>query len=158
MESNPLKANRLEEDLWICIEAGFANSGFCAEARFSSRHDAACRVFTNAPGVVVTNVLSEGESRALSLAAFLTELSTATNSSAIIFDDLVSSLDHIWREPIARRLVVEAKNRSSSSGTIFCSCGSFLMNPAAWMFSATTNTSTEMARLAFVPPTFRGSL
>jgi hypothetical protein len=68
-------------------------------------------VFTNAPGVAVTDVLSEGESRALSLAAFLTELSTAASSSAIIFDDPVSSLDHIWRERIARRLAGEATNR-----------------------------------------------
>jgi hypothetical protein len=68
-------------------------------------------VFTNAPGVVVTTVLSEGESRALSLAAFLTELTTATCNSAIIFDDPVSSLDHIWRERIAFRLAAEAKHR-----------------------------------------------
>jgi hypothetical protein len=67
--------------------------------------------FINAPGVAVTDVLSEGESRALSLAAFLTELSTAPSTSAIIFDDPVSSLDHIWRERIARRLVMEATER-----------------------------------------------
>jgi len=68
-------------------------------------------VFTNAPGVIVTDVLSEGESRALSLAAFLAELSTASTGSAIIFDDPVSSLDHVWRERIARRLVAAAKSR-----------------------------------------------
>jgi AAA domain len=68
-------------------------------------------VFSNAPSVSVVEVLSEGESRTLSLAAFLTELSTASSQSAIIFDDPVSSLDHIWRERIARRIVVEAKRR-----------------------------------------------
>lgn len=68
-------------------------------------------VFTNAPGVLVTDVLSDGESRTLSLASFLTELSTAISSSAIIFDDPVSSLDHIWRERIGRRLVAEATAR-----------------------------------------------
>ncbi|MCW5892050.1 MAG: AAA family ATPase [bacterium] len=68
-------------------------------------------VFTNAPGVPVTNVLSEGESRTLSLAAFLTELSTGAGMSGIIFDDPVSSLDHVWRERIAKRLVKEAKRR-----------------------------------------------
>jgi hypothetical protein len=67
--------------------------------------------FTNAPGVGVNEVVSEGESRTLSLAAFLTELSTASGKSAIIFDDPVSSLDHMWRERIARRLVIEAKER-----------------------------------------------
>jgi hypothetical protein len=55
--------------------------------------------------------LSEGESRTLSLAAFLAELSTANVRSAIIFDDPVSSLDHLWRERIARRLAGEAKER-----------------------------------------------
>ena len=68
-------------------------------------------VFSNAPGVKVTDVLSESESRALSLAAFLTELSTAPTRAGIIFDDPVSSLDHHWREKIGRRLVAEAKDR-----------------------------------------------
>ena len=68
-------------------------------------------VFPTAPNVSVADVLSEGESRTLSLAAFQTELSTAPSRSAIIFDDPVSSLDHIWRERIARRLVSEAKTR-----------------------------------------------
>jgi len=68
-------------------------------------------VFSNAPGVIVTDVLSEGESRTLSLAAFITELSTASSDSGIIFDDPVSSLDDIWRERIAHRLVREAKKR-----------------------------------------------
>ena len=68
-------------------------------------------VFTHAPSVLVTDVLSEGEARALSVAAFMTELSTAPNKSAIVFDDPVSSLDHIWRERIARRLVQEGKTR-----------------------------------------------
>jgi hypothetical protein len=68
-------------------------------------------IFTNAPGVVVAKVLSEGEARTLSLASFLAELSTASARSAIISDDPVSSLDHIWRDRIARRLVLEAKTR-----------------------------------------------
>ena len=67
--------------------------------------------FSNAPKVAVTDVLSEGESRTLSLAAFMTELSTASSPSAIIFDDPVSSLDHLWRNRIAARLVTEAKVR-----------------------------------------------
>jgi AAA domain len=68
-------------------------------------------IFSNAPGLKVTDVLSEGESRALSLASFLTELTTAPTKSAIIFDDPVSSLDHQWREKIGRRLVAEAEER-----------------------------------------------
>ena len=53
-------------------------------------------VFSNAPGVAVSKVLSEGEARTLSLAAFLAELTTTPAGSAIIFDDPVSSLDHIY--------------------------------------------------------------
>jgi len=68
-------------------------------------------VFSNAPKVPIAHVLSEGESRTLSLAAFLTELKTATGKSAIIFDDPVSSLDHIWRARIGRRLAAEAEVR-----------------------------------------------
>lgn len=68
-------------------------------------------VFTDAPSIPVAQVLSEGEGRTLSLAAFLTELQTARTKSAIIFDDPVSSLDHVWRERIAKRLVTEAKER-----------------------------------------------
>jgi ABC-type cobalamin/Fe3+-siderophores transport system ATPase subunit len=68
-------------------------------------------VFSSGPGVAVSSVLSEGESRALSLAAFLAELSTSANQSTIIFDDPVSSLDHIWREKIAARLAAEAAVR-----------------------------------------------
>ena len=68
-------------------------------------------IFAGFPGVAVMDVLSEGESRALSLAAFMTELSTSPTRSAIIFDDPVSSLDHIWRERIAVRLAAEARER-----------------------------------------------
>jgi energy-coupling factor transporter ATP-binding protein EcfA2 len=63
--------------------------------------------------VRLQNVVSEGEARALSLAAFFSELSTSTNTSAILFDDPVSSLDHVWRDRVAARLVEEAKIRQT---------------------------------------------
>jgi hypothetical protein len=56
-------------------------------------------------------VVSEGEQRCLSIAAFFAELSTADDPSGIVFDDPVSSLDYRWREGVARRLVQEAKTR-----------------------------------------------
>jgi ABC-type sulfate/molybdate transport systems ATPase subunit len=56
-------------------------------------------------------VVSEGEQRCLSIAAFFAELSTADDPSAILFDDPVSSLDYKWRDSVARRLVGEAKHR-----------------------------------------------
>ena len=62
-------------------------------------------VLTRAPGVELPRVVSEGEQRCLSIAAFFAELSTADDPSGIVFDDPVSSLDYKWREGVARRLV-----------------------------------------------------
>lgn len=68
-------------------------------------------ILTRAPGVELPRVVSEGEQRCLSIAAFFAELSTADDPSGIVFDDPVSSLDYKWREGVARRLVLEAKTR-----------------------------------------------
>ena len=68
-------------------------------------------ILTRAPGIDLSKVVSEGEARCLSIAAFFAELSTADDPSAILFDDPVSSLDHKWRANVARRLVGEAKTR-----------------------------------------------
>lgn len=63
------------------------------------------------PGTAVGSVLSEGEHRCVALAAFLAELATAEGKSAIVFDDPVSSLDHMHREKVAIRLVEESLER-----------------------------------------------
>lgn len=68
-------------------------------------------VLQRAPGVDLPKVVSEGEQRCLSIAAFFAELSTADDRSGIVFDDPVSSLDYKWRESVARRLVEEARHR-----------------------------------------------
>lgn len=68
-------------------------------------------VLTRAPGVELPKVVSEGEQRCLSIAAFFAELSTADDHSGIVFDDPVSSLDYKWREGVAQRLVQEADTR-----------------------------------------------
>lgn len=68
-------------------------------------------VLTRAPNVEMPKVVSEGESRCLSIAAFFAELSTADDPSAILFDDPVSSFDYKWRECVAARLAAEAKRR-----------------------------------------------
>ena len=68
-------------------------------------------ILTRAPGVELPKVVSEGEQRCLSIAAFFAELSTADDPSGIVFDDPVSSLDYKWREGVARRLVEEARTR-----------------------------------------------
>lgn len=57
------------------------------------------------------SIFSEGEYRCVALAGFLAELSTNDSESGIIFDDPVSSLDHLHREAIAKRLVEEGRKR-----------------------------------------------
>lgn len=66
---------------------------------------------TRKPDAGVGEVLSEGEHRCVALAAFLAELATTDSKSAIVFDDPVSSLDHMHREAVAKRLVEEATSR-----------------------------------------------
>ena len=43
--------------------------------------------------------------------AFLAELTTADSRSTIVFDDPVSSLDHMHREAVANRLAKEGQHR-----------------------------------------------
>jgi energy-coupling factor transporter ATP-binding protein EcfA2 len=59
----------------------------------------------------LSDVLSEGEQRALGIASFLAELKTFQNLQPIVFDDPVSSLDHVRREQVACRLAFEATQR-----------------------------------------------
>ncbi len=59
----------------------------------------------------VSDILSEGEQRVIAVALFLAEVGIEPGRSGLIFDDPVSSLDHVRRERIAKRLVLEAKQR-----------------------------------------------
>jgi energy-coupling factor transporter ATP-binding protein EcfA2 len=59
----------------------------------------------------LSDIVSDGERRALALCFFLAELSVASGTSGIIVDDPVSSLDDERRDYIARRLVAEARER-----------------------------------------------
>lgn len=63
------------------------------------------------PHAKVTDVLSEGEQRIVSIASFLAELKVCAHSDPVVFDDPVSSLDHDWREKLAARLASEAASR-----------------------------------------------
>ena len=67
--------------------------------------------FVGLSGKPVGEVLSEGEHRCVALAAFLAELVTSQAYSAIVFDDPMSSLDHLYRQKVAKRLVEEAEHR-----------------------------------------------
>lgn len=63
------------------------------------------------PAAEVGLILSEGEYRCIALAAFLSELATADDQSGIVFDDPVSSLDHDYRQTVAKRLAEESIHR-----------------------------------------------
>ena len=58
-----------------------------------------------------SDILSEGEQRAISIASFLAELSLSKSRGGIVFDDPVSSLDHKRRWKVAQRLAHEALTR-----------------------------------------------
>lgn len=53
-------------------------------------------------------ILSEGEQRALALACFLAEVGADEANHGLVFDDPVSSLDHLRIRRVAERLVAEA--------------------------------------------------
>ncbi|MEO0804047.1 MAG: AAA family ATPase [Cyanobacteria bacterium J06642_2] len=63
------------------------------------------------PDCPVGKIFSEGEHRCVALAGFLAELITSKDASAVVFDDPMSSLDHIHRKSVAARLAEEAKYR-----------------------------------------------
>jgi energy-coupling factor transporter ATP-binding protein EcfA2 len=62
-------------------------------------------------GATATGVLSEGEQTALGLAGFFTEATFDESKSALIFDDPVTSLDHVRRDKVAARLAQLAHDR-----------------------------------------------
>lgn len=65
----------------------------------------------SASGVDPSDVLSEGEQTAVALGDFLTEVELSGSCAGVVFDDPVSSMDHVRKEAIARRLVDEATRR-----------------------------------------------
>ena len=71
--------------------------------------------FQTTPGTTLTkltsDILSEGEQRALALAAFLTEVAVTEGSGPIVVDDPVSSLDRDRGLKVAERIASEAQTR-----------------------------------------------
>ena len=61
--------------------------------------------------VKLDQVLSEGERRIISLAAFLADVADKPHASTFIFDDPISSLDQDFELAVAARLVQLAKTR-----------------------------------------------
>jgi len=65
----------------------------------------------NKRSLPVDNILSEGEFRIISIAAFLADVEGHTDNSTFIFDDPISSLDQDYEEKVAERLVELSKTR-----------------------------------------------
>src|ERR1700730_3264883 len=61
--------------------------------------------------VPTAEVLSEGERRAVSLAAFLADIEGSEADAPIVFDDPISSLDQDFEESVVARLIALAKKR-----------------------------------------------
>jgi len=61
--------------------------------------------------IALTQILSEGEQKALAIGGFLAELNAGNHPNPIVFDDPVCSLDHRYREKVAERLATEATKR-----------------------------------------------
>ena len=67
---------------------------------------------TGAPNhISAGDVLSDGEFRAISVAAFLADADSRVGSAPIVFDDPISSLDQRYEVAIAKRLVEKAKTQ-----------------------------------------------
>lgn len=60
---------------------------------------------------LLSEILSEGEQKAIALAEFLTELQLDNSQAPIIFDDPVNSLDHHIIDDVSRRLLKLSKDR-----------------------------------------------
>ncbi|WP_133648517.1 AAA family ATPase [Paraburkholderia flava] len=58
-----------------------------------------------------SDILSEGEQRAVAIGSFLAEVGLSGGKGGVVFDDPVSSLDHRRRERVAKRLAIEAGQR-----------------------------------------------
>ncbi len=61
--------------------------------------------------VKTSKILSEGEFRIVSLAAFLADTEGRGSKTPFIFDDPISSLDHVYEEIAAQRLVKLSESR-----------------------------------------------
>jgi len=65
----------------------------------------AIRLKNNKTDIHTSEILSEGEFRIISLAAFLADVKGHANRATFVFDDPISSLDQNYEEATARRLV-----------------------------------------------------
>ena len=65
----------------------------------------------SAPQNSLGDVLSEGEKRIISIAAFLADVTGEKNKTPFIFDDPISSLDQTYEESVVKRLIDLSQDR-----------------------------------------------
>jgi energy-coupling factor transporter ATP-binding protein EcfA2 len=59
----------------------------------------------------LTDILSEGENRIVSIAAFLADVTGKSKHAPFIFDDPISSLDQCYEEAVVQRLIALSHNK-----------------------------------------------
>jgi energy-coupling factor transporter ATP-binding protein EcfA2 len=91
-------------------ECDALNAHFDIELFYSGSHGSSYREF-KIKNRFPSQILSEGEQRAISLADFLAEIELSRINKGIIFDDPVNSLDEERKSNIAERLVKESLKR-----------------------------------------------
>lgn len=69
------------------------------------------KVFQNISRHALSEILSEGEQKAIALVEFLTELQLDSTKAPVIFDDPVNSLDHRIIDEVVKRLIELSKHR-----------------------------------------------
>jgi len=65
----------------------------------------------DASNIGLADVLSEGENRIVSIAAFLADVTGKSNKAPFIFDDPISSLDQNYEEAVVKRLIALSQDK-----------------------------------------------
>jgi len=93
----------------------------------------------------VLKVLSEGETRAVALSAFLADMTGSERKMPFVFDDPISSLDQEFEERVAARLVALAQDRQVIVFTHRLSLVALLEDAAAKMKGAPQQSSVDIS-------------
>lgn len=95
-ELNNLRKSHIKVELNFGTKKGGTNIRQCLQERYG-----------------LSDILSEGEQKAISLAEFFTELSIDGGNSTVVFDDPVNSLDHHIIDETAKRLITFSETRQT---------------------------------------------
>lgn len=91
-------------------------------------------------------ILSEGEFRVVSLAAFLSDLSSWNQNLPFVFDDPITSLDHLYEGNVAKRLIELSVERQVIVFTHRLAFAQLLENSAS-EFNATSALDGDVIRV-----------